>query len=207
MENIGKIYYINLDKRIDRKDEFLKEMETHIDPLDITNKVERFPAVLNNDGLLGCTISHLEVVKKARESGHKYFIVFEDDFQFIVSKEEFHNTLTTFFEQVNNGLDFKVAMLAYNALTKEPYNDLLELSKNVQTASAYLVNSKYLDELINCWTEGTNLYKSTGHGWHYCNDQYWKRIQNEKWYIFKTRLGSQRAGFSDCRNSFADYRI
>jgi hypothetical protein len=97
-------------------------------------------------------------------------------------------------------------MLAYNTLSKAPYNNLLEITNNVQTASGYLVNSKYIDELLNCWTTGLDLYIITREGWNYCNDQYWKLLQNEKWFIFATRLGIQRASYSDCTNSFTDYK-
>ena len=43
-------------------------------------------------------------------------IVFEDDFEFLVSRETFLTKLEQLFKQVeNDGFDFKIVMLAYNA--------------------------------------------------------------------------------------------
>ena len=42
------------------------------------------------------------------------------------------------------------------------------------------------------------LLESTRQHWIYCNDQIWKRFQEtDNWYYFTTRIGKQRAGYSD----------
>lgn len=207
MEYIDKIYYINLDHRTDRKIEIENELNTHFTS-DDQHKIIRFPAIKHEQGLLGCSMSHLEVIKHARASNAKYIIVFEDDFEFLVSMEIFNDNITKLFQQVNeNNLDFKVVMLAYNAINtyEIPNNDLLYATTNVQTCAGYLVNSKYFDELITCWEYGVAMYQQTWQDWIYCCDQYWKKLQNEKWYLFKTRIGKQRAGYSDCGKRNVDY--
>jgi GR25 family glycosyltransferase involved in LPS biosynthesis len=207
MENIDKIYYINLDHRIDRRTEIEHEFASHFRSTILEHRVERFPAIKHNQGLLGCSISHLEVIKRAKANGAKYIIVFEDDFEFLVSKEIFAENINTLFKQVENGLDFKVIMLAYNAMNRFEVkeNALLDSTTDVQTCAGYLVNGKYFDELIQCWEHGVHMYEETGQDWIYCCDQYWKNLQKEKWYLFKTRIGKQRAGFSDCGKTFTDY--
>jgi len=99
-------------------------------------------------------------------------------------------------------------MLAYNAINSFEIlnNELLDTTTDVQTCSGYLVNGKYYDELIECWSEGVKLYQETGKDWIYCCDQYWKKLQKEKWFLFKTRIGKQSAGFSDCGKKFTDYQ-
>ena len=159
-------------------------------------------------------MSHLEVIKKAKLTGARYIIIFEDDFEFLVSRETFLTNLEQLFQQVeNDGFDFKIVMLAYNANNRfenaneneNANNNLLDSSTDVQTCAGYLVNSKYFDELIACWEEGIKMYQETGKNWIYCCDQYWKKLQKEKWFLFKTRIGKQRAGFSDCGRKFVEY--
>jgi len=203
MNNIDHIYYINLDKRIDRKHEFEAQIPIFFN--EIKDNVERFPAIFNSNGAIGCCSSHIEVLKKARTQGYKYIIIFEDDFQFIVTNTIFYNNIHKLFELVNNGLDFKVVMLSYNALNKLHYNDLLDISTNVQTASGYLVNCKYIDELINCLENGLDMFCKTGKHWLYTNDQSWKTLQQDnKWFLFKERIGIQRPSFSDLGGCFVD---
>ena len=219
MENIDKIYYINLDHRTDRKAEIEQEFASHFGGTILEHRVERFPAIKHNQGLFGCSISHLEVIKRAKANCAKYIIVFEDDFKFLVSKEIFAENINALFQQVDNGLDFKVIMLAYNAMNRFEVrenamnrfevreNALLDSTTDVQTCAGYLVNSKYFDELIQCWEHGVQMYQETGQDWIYCCDQYWKKLQKEKWYLFKTRIGKQRAGFSDCGQRVIDYNF
>ena len=208
MNKIDKIYYINLDSRLDRLEQFTQQINTYFSGGILEARVERFPAIQHSHGLLGCSMSHLEVIKKAKTAGSRYTLVFEDDFEFIVSRDIFETNINNFFNLVeNNNLDFKVAMLAYNANNhfEITNNDTLETTTDVQTCAGYLINSKYYDELIQCWEQGIQLYQTTWQDWIYGCDQYWKKLQHEKWYIFKTRIGKQRAGYSDCGKRFIDY--
>lgn len=54
-------FYINLDRRTDRRAEIEKELEGLA--------MERFPAVSHPNGAIGCTMSHLACLKLARERG------------------------------------------------------------------------------------------------------------------------------------------
>jgi glycosyl transferase family 25 len=206
MENIDRILYINLEKRTDRKKDIENELQTHLEIDDYSNKVERFNAILNEEnGCVGCTSSHLEVLKLAKRRGYKYIIIFEDDFQFLVSKREFADNINKLFELVNTGFDFKVVMLSYNAMNRNDYNEFLDITNNVQTASGYLVNCNYLDMLISCLEEGERMLIRTGHHWKYINDQIWKKLQGDKWYLFKQRIGRQKPGYSDLGKAFCDH--
>ena len=127
MDNIDKIYYINLDHRTDRKKQFENQITTHFKDSILESRIERFPAIKHEQGLLGCSMSHLEVIKKARHTDAKCILVFEDDFEFLVSREEFLSNLKQLFQQVEtetSSLDFKVVMLAYNA------NNRFEIENN-----------------------------------------------------------------------------
>jgi len=198
-EYIDKIIYINLAKRTDRKE----LIEQELDKFEL--KYERFEAIETQDfGILGCGLSHLSVLKIAKERGYKNILIMEDDFIFLVEKEEFKSNLNKFFQQK---VDYNVCMISYNLLKKEEseYNFLWK-SLDVQTASGYLVNSNYYDTLINLYQEAFPLLESTKAHWLYANDQVWKPLQlKDKWYCFKKRIGKQRPSFSDNTNSFANY--
>ena len=209
-DNIDRIIYINLDYREDRKE----EIEREIDKMDLNEKTERFRGIrVVDQGILGCTKSHLAVLKLAKERGYKNVLILEDDFEFVVSKEEFESELTTFFE---SGIDYDVCMLSY--LLKEETETETETEETetndqnvkkvleAQTASGYLVNAKYYDTIIGLYEWAWPLLESTKAHWLYANDQCWKTLQKkDNWYYFANRLGKQRASYSDNSMTYMDY--
>jgi glycosyl transferase family 25 len=199
MDNIDAFIYINLDKRNDRRQEILGEFKKLQIP---EEKTHRIPGVECGFGALGCTLAHINALKFAKENGYKNFIVFEDDFTFIVDRETLEKNIKAFFDL---NLDYRVAMLGYHLQKSESFNDILGYAREAQTASSYLVSSNYLDELIECLEFGARNLAITGQHWLYINDQVWKKLQNEKWYYFMTRIGIQRPGFSDCAGAFREY--
>jgi glycosyl transferase family 25 len=198
---IDKIIYINLNKRVDRCELIEKELSNY--NLDY----ERFEAIECTDfGTYGCGLSHLSVLKIAKERNYKNILILEDDFEFIVTKEVFEKNLTEFFE---SNIDYNVCMLSYNL------NDFLEIDNSVvnkilfsQTASGYIVNSNYYNVLIELYEWSMPLLMSTRQHWIYANDIVWEKHQrNDNWYYFKNRIGKQRAGFSDNSNGYSDYGV
>lgn len=198
-ENIDKIFYINLDKRTDRREEIENELNNFNLPY------ERFNAFYYPDFCAyGCTVSHLEVIKLAKSRGYKNVLILEDDFQFLVSKEEFETNLRSFFE---NYKDFDVCMLSYNLHEfSEINNSVVNKILFSQTASGYIVNSNYYDKLIELYEWAAPQLLSTRMHWVFMNDIVWRDLQRkDNWYYFKTRIGKQRAGFSDNANCFNNY--
>jgi hypothetical protein len=197
MENIDKFFVINLDKRGDRLKEF--ENECHTYNLDML-KYERFPAIYKPENpSAGCTLSHAEVLKIAKNRGYKNIIIFEDDFMFTVDKEYFYDKLKQFFDM---NISFGVLMLEYCTFDKTNINELVSYTTTASGAAGYIVNHTMFDELINCLTYGGEMLEKTGEHWNYINDQIWKRLQGERWLIFNKRIGQQRPSFSDLKNDF-----
>ena len=198
-ENNEKIIYINLNKRIDRRVENENELNNY------NLHYDRFEAIETRDfGILGCGKSHLSVLKIAREKGYKNILILEDDFMFIVSKEELEQELTNFF---NMNINYDVCMLSYNSDTLEntQYNNVLCI-KDAQSASGYIVNNKYYDTLINLYEEAMPLLEYTRMHWIYANDQIWKKLQlKDNWYCLSKRIGKQRSGYSDNANCYVEY--
>jgi glycosyl transferase family 25 len=205
-QNIDHIFYINLDYREDRKE----EIEREIQKMDLQEKTERFPGIrVFEQGILGCTKSHLAVLKLAKERGYKNVLILEDDFEFVVSKEEFERELTLFF---NSSIVYDVCMLSYLLQQDNSDDDiivdcpLLNRVIEAQTASGYLIHEKYYDTIIELYEWAWPLLENTKAHWLYANDQCWKSLQkNDRWFYFKNRIGKQRASFSDNSMSFMDY--
>jgi hypothetical protein len=203
MNNIDKIVYINLDYRTDRRMELEQELKNlGIQP----DLVERHSAVYNPTNGVGCTESHMQVLERASTKGYKHLLVLEDDFEPLVSKEDWNRHLDAFFQSYGDTYD--VALLSYYAPESSPVDEIVMSAKDAQAASGYLIKGTYIPVLLDHWREGLQLLKQTGRHWDYMNDQYWKSLQKkDKWYCFKTRLGKQRAGYSDLAGSNVDYGI
>jgi len=199
--NIDKIFYINLNKRTDRR----LEIENELNNFDLS--FERFEAIETSDfGIYGCGLSHLGVLKISKERGYKNVLILEDDFTFLVSKEEFENNLTKFFE---SEINYDVCKLAYNLHEfQEINNETLGKIVYSATASAYIVNNHYFEKLINLYELAMPLLNSTKRHWIYANDQIWKDYQKQdNWYYFKIRIGKQRPSYSDNGQNFTDYNV
>jgi glycosyl transferase family 25 len=197
MENIDRIFVINLDKRDDRLKEFQEEYKKY--DLDST-KYERFSAIYKPSiPAVGCTLSHAEVIKIAKNRGYKNIIIFEDDFMFTVDKDYFYNKLKEFFDM---NINFGVLMLEYCTFDKIDINELVSYTTTASGAAGYIVNHTMYDDLINCLSFGAEMLEKTGEHWNYINDQVWKRLQGERWLVFNKRIGQQRPSFSDLKNSF-----
>lgn len=95
MDSIDKFIYINLKRRTDRNEHILKELKRYNIPQE---KIERFEAIEHEKGMLGCGMSHLEVMKKFRDSGDKVWCIFEDDHYFTQSREVCDDYVKDFIE-------------------------------------------------------------------------------------------------------------
>jgi glycosyl transferase family 25 len=196
---IDKVIYINLDKRTDRRLEF----ETQAELYGIS--YERFSAIPHSFGIVGCTMSHRDIYRLAKKQGYRNILIFEDDFEFLVSPTEFENEIIQLFE---SNTDFDVCMLAYNLKEYSPCQSphLLRVFE-AQTASAYIVNMQYYDVLAQLYDCAIPLLEKTRHHWLYANDQAWKALQSmNRWYCTKTRIGKQRDGFSDNAQEYVSYQ-
>lgn len=197
--NIEKIIYINLNKRSDRRELIEKELD------DFNLSYERFEAIEIPDlGSLGCGLSHLEVLKMAKEKNYKNILILEDDFKFLVSKEEFENQLDAFFKLE---LDYDICCLSYGLKRYTPLeNNIVNKILETQTTSGYIVNNKYYDKLIELFEYAMPLLKETKMHVIYGIDMIWKKLQEkDNWYYFIKRIGLQRDDYSDIEGTFVSY--
>ena len=196
MENI---LYINLERRIDRREQIENELTN------FQLKFERFEAIDEKEGILGCTKSHLGALKLAKKRGWKSVLILEDDFTFLVTCEQFEVEIT---QLIESEINYDVCMLAYNLLSSEDNLGCNHLIKVLEasTASAYIVREHYYDVLIKLYEDNVLLLEETREHWNYANDVCWKILQkNDNWVCTKTRVGKQRARYSDNSCVYVDY--
>jgi len=204
-DNIDIIYYINLTERTDRKDHFLLEMDKMNIPSD---KVHRFNAIKNTRGEVGCSYSHIRVLEEFIDSDYNNCIIFEDDFEFIISKEEFENLIKQVFD---NKIDYDVIMLGCNVreIENTKYNFLYKLL-NGHTTSGYLISKKFAPILLQNYLEGAKLLEENTVDKYdlYAIDQYWKKLQpDNNWYVFNPKVGIQMESFSDIHKVVVNYYV
>jgi len=198
---IDVIYYINLDKRIDRNNEFLEEMKKAEIP---SNKIIRIPAVYKpKQGDLGCSMSHIKTLELFISSGSNNCIVFEDDFEFTKPTHTIKNMIRKLFNNAET-TNFDVCMLSANESdVRQTSYDFVKKVFSAQTTSGYMVSKTFAPILLQNFKDGAqkllDSYKAGNpNGPEYCIDQYWKRLQpDNNWLLFQPKLGKQRTSYSD----------
>lgn len=191
LKEIEHVVYINLDERIDRREEVENELEI------FGNRVERFRAIRNTkNGGLGCSASHLSVLKAAKELGWSNVLICEDDFMW-KNKEQIESVLNPILKNSYNVILFGATCVKFcnNASGFE-----------AQSAVGYLVHGSYFDTLIRNFEEGFNKLSETNNSPLYAIDQYWKHLQKkDKWTLINPGLVVQRPSYSDIENRQVNY--
>ena len=145
-----KTVYINLDRRPDRRQRLQAELTHHG-----FKRIERFPAIDGNAiekplhwthtaGAYGCLLSHVQVVREARDSGAASVLIFEDD---AVLDPEFDDKFAHFIKEVPGDWD----MLYFGALHKdEPIKISAHVARITKANStfAYALRNTVFDEFI-----------------------------------------------------------
>jgi GR25 family glycosyltransferase involved in LPS biosynthesis len=203
LNHIGHIVYINLDHRIDRNVEMLKEFKRVNIP---NSKFTRLSAVRNNNGAMGCTLSHIKVIQMAKEQKWKSVMVLEDDFTFIDDLSYINSSINHLYN------DFKEEW-SIVSLSRGARQDMNNINDNylwkaiaVSTTAGYIARYEFYDTLLTNYREGLmKLMKETDKE-HYTLDAYWINLQPiSKWYVFNPSLGYQRESYSDIEGRNVSY--
>jgi GR25 family glycosyltransferase involved in LPS biosynthesis len=193
---INRIFYINLDEHTDRR----REMEGEFARMDIISHnlpnpgnnltYERFSAIKHESISVARGKSHIEVLKIAKERNYSNVIIFEDDYVFTVSKEEFGKQLGYL-----EGIYMDACLLSGNLIN---YNNST-LTRNLyrlfngKITSGYLINCRYYDTLICCFLTAVENLERINDPSHYAIDIAWNRLQiTDPWYALKTMIGQKR---------------
>jgi GR25 family glycosyltransferase involved in LPS biosynthesis len=163
------------------------------------NKVERFSAIRNQHGAIGCTLSHISVLKTAIENNWNNVLIMEDDAEW----NNFEKGYDTLKKLASNPYD--VIMLGGSFVSYYPETFRLH---HALTTTAYLVNKHYMKTLLDNFEEGlSNFLLHPSEPRLYAIDTYNNRLQQaDNWYIVQPPLVYQKPTFSDVENTFVDYR-
>jgi glycosyl transferase family 25 len=191
--------YINLDHRTDRKE----HIENQLKSVGITD-FERFNAIKDNNGAIGCSMSHLQALITAKERNYEHIFICEDDITFL-NPTLIMNQMTRFFL---NHQEWDVVIVGGN--NSRPYtmidNTCIKVN-NCQCATGYIVNNHYYDTLIDNFKTGlSGLIKEPNEYHRFALDQYWKRLQEkDKWYLIIPLSVVQKEDYSDIEKRNVNY--
>lgn len=150
-----RTYIINLPERTDRRAGIERELKS-IGSGFLADRVEIFPAICPSDqqsfpgkGVLGCYLSHLQILKQARNDKLRNVLIIEDD---LAISKRFKSAAKTLFTELNT-LDWDIVFLGYF-----PYHGL-KLSNYYGDASYNRFSSPPATlRRIEYPTQGTHFY-------------------------------------------------
>jgi glycosyl transferase family 25 len=198
INDIKNIFYINLESRTDRKQFFENQMKM------LGLNATRFNAIKHNSGAVGCSLSHLSLLKYAKQNNLDHILIMEDDIMFL-NPQIFIYNLNNF---LSNHKDFDVLLIAGNNMGdyKRLDNFCVKISK-CQTTTGYLVKKDYYDKLIENFETGVNkLIANINLHSNYALDQYWETLQSsDNWYLLTPLTVSQKPDYSDIEKRQINY--
>jgi GR25 family glycosyltransferase involved in LPS biosynthesis len=204
-QHFDKIFCINLKRRPDRLIQAMAEFEKFnvsvefveaVDGLTLPMDVEGLPSKSKDGrkisrGDLGCTYTHLKIVKLAKEQGLRNYFVFEDDVEF---SPDFNEVFDVFFNQLPENWD----MLYLGGNHTEGYEMITRnIAKifHTYTTHAIGVKSSAYDSMIKVLSEKEKV--------DICIAELHKSLNC---YVTRPHLAFQRASFSDILDENADYK-
>jgi GR25 family glycosyltransferase involved in LPS biosynthesis len=131
---VEKIYIINLEHRKDRRN----KMENQLIQQNFNmQKVEFFNAIKHDNGTIGCMLSHLEIIKSAKEQGLKNVMILEDDCVFL-----------SYFKFSRPPKDWQ--MIFFGGAVNKIIDDYNHEWKRVSTwyAHCYIINADIFDNIL-----------------------------------------------------------
>jgi glycosyl transferase family 25 len=207
MEKLKHLLYINLEHRVDRKEHFLNE----INKLNIPNiEIERYNAVKNKNGALGCSMSHLKCIQYAKEKNWDNVIIMEDDITFL-DPSSFLDNLSLFLTISKGNWDVLI-IGGNNMMPFKQINKCCIQVFNCITTTGYIVQKHYYDKIIENYREGIlKLMKEPEKKKMYAIDKYWLNLQMEhKWFMLIPPCVVQYENYSDIEEketNFHDFML
>ena len=197
-------YFINLESREDRR--------KHIDNLKkqypFFKNIQRFNAIKHTNGAIGCTQSHIECLKKLKNTQNEFCLLVEDDFC-IFNKHNFKN-----FIQLFNIIkkDTQWDLITFTPISRivkdyEPlkqYN--IKRTFDTQTTTAYIIRKRFIPILISAFEFGVTKMEEGGKPILYTADRIWKPLQKKHIFLYYQHVfAGQLPGISDIENRVTNY--
>ena len=178
-----KIFYINLDERIDRK----KHMEKLLTGYDY----ERISAIKTKRGYFGCVKSHIKCLKLAKERNLENVIILEDDFVY-KGKTTLKDMLIP--------TDYNMLLLCNIIKKKMHHDDNFNRVNVAEWTGGHCVNKRFYDILIDTFEKSLAELEV-----RYCRsnylDVYWNKVfENHVVLTHTNMIGTQMESYSDVKN-------
>lgn len=205
---IDKIIYINLDNRIDRKQEIEILFKKYEIPKE---KIIRLSAIKHDKGNIGCYKSHINALEFAINNKFDNVLILEDDFEFNYTKEELDIIFNYFFNLfLNKWQLFQLAWGNSKRIVKVKDTNFYKCIKGGCTAG-YLVNNIFYSKLLNNYKNGIiKLEETNGITFGrnkispYNIDMFWIGLQNET--LFWITYMDNFVPVGRISNSYSDIR-
>lgn len=190
--------FINLANRQDRCVHIQQELAR----LGITSPV-RFNAVKTQMGQVGCSMSHLKCLEKAKQADWEQVFICEDDAVF-TNTDLLLNRLAK-----ASTLEWDVLIVGGNnqrPFSKTAHDDFIQVH-NCQTTTAYIVKQAYYDTLMKNIKEGLDKLLREPQMKHlFSIDIYWKKLQiGDTWIMAIPATVTQLEGVSDIEGRPVSY--
>lgn len=208
-----RIYYINLDKRTDRREHIENEIKKVLDSdLKITR---RMPGVVCDGyegrvkGAIGCSMSHQSVIAESIRDGLNNVMIFEDDFEFLCDRNRFMQDLERF---MKTHPDYDILLFGVNSpagIYRAPSRNNAFIKVNAsQTTSGYMVSKKGLPKMKAACDRSVEGLKTTKCVQAHAVDLEWHSVMKEgNVYAFPYRVGRQMQSYSDIELRMVNYKI
>ena len=198
MDLIEKYHlYINLKHRTKRNLQCIHSLKS----IGIKNP-NRFNAISDDIGLIGCTKSHIKCIEIAKSKDWPFICIFEDDLAFLNPEI----TIKKIEKYINT--DYDVLFLgAWIRNDKYDFinDDLIKISYACCT-HAYIVKKHYYDTYLNNLNTSLSKKYIEPDNSLYNNDEYIQKLQRvDNWYCLYPILVTQRDGYSDNFNVDRNY--
>lgn len=149
---ISGAFYINLDRRLDRRELFEKRIK------EINLQVERISAtefkkedvkdvnVKNWHAKISCTHSHFKAIKEAKDRGWSNVLIFEDD---CIFSEDFNINIQNCLNDLKN-IDWNLFYLGGepNDYCDPITNNVSKVKSGIYGTHAYIINSNFFDKVL-----------------------------------------------------------
>jgi hypothetical protein len=188
MELIRKQHFvINLDRRPER----LVEAKEELKKIGIDD-VNRFKAIENEIGLIGCGMSHKRCIELAIENDWNFVAIFEDDVIFPNPEK-----CTELIDKYMN-YHFDVLFLGCQVLDGYMAGDDIIRVKKAYCLHGYIVRSHYYRKFLINLQNGLQIKKNNiRHHDGNCDVYINELIPHDRWYCLSPCQASQRDGYSD----------
>lgn len=199
LRNLPSAKYINLDYRVDRREQFQHEV-TRLGLSDVS----RVPGYFRPMGEIGVLDSHIDVLRAANLGGDNPLIVFEDDIEFLCSRSELEMTV---FEFLSDGrLDvLNLAPTLYSV--PWPISGRLAIANGTRACAAYVVKPRAYSVLVQRFEAARRALSEGGNPKRFALDVQWQ-IDQRKNLLFavpRRKIAQQRESYSDIQHRVVRY--